>query len=61
MGDRFFFLENTITLHEKYMIVSLLVPYVRDLREGLSHSLDGLKLPAPADGPVEIVARKTVR
>ena len=43
---------------DKYVAVSLLVPYIRDLRDGLNNALDFLTLPAPADDPVEITARK---
>lgn len=43
-----------------YVKVSLLVPYIRELRDGLNHTLDDLKLPAPADNLGEITVRKAV-
>lgn len=45
---------------ETYVTISLLVPYIRDLRDGLdpNHALDDLKLPSPADDLVEVVAKK---
>ena len=45
---------------EKYVTVSLLVPYIGDLRDRLNHASDYLKLPAPVDKPVEIAAKKAV-
>lgn len=44
---------------EKYAMVSLLVLYIIDLRDGVNHALDDLKLPAPADDPEEIAAKRT--
>ena len=43
---------------EMYMILSLLMPYIIDLLDGLNHALGDLKLAASADGPVEIAVRK---
>lgn len=45
---------------KNYVSVNLLVPSLRYLLVGLNHTLDGLKLPAPADNPVEIVAGKAM-
>ena len=35
---------------KKYLTVSLLMPYIRDLRGGLNHALNYLKLPTPPGG-----------
>ena len=45
---------------EKYVTISLLVPYISDLRDGLNHALDYLKLPSRAYDPVENVGIKAV-
>ena len=45
---------------KKYLTVSLFIPYIRDLRGGLDHALNYLKLPTPVDGPVKIAEKKAV-
>ena len=43
---------------QTYVGVSLLVPSVSGFHDGLNHALEDLKLPAPADDPVDIMERK---
>lgn len=45
---------------DKYVAIILLVPCISGLQNRLNHALENLKLPAPGDDPVEIVAKKTV-
>ena len=45
---------------EKYVTVSLLVPYISDLEDGLNHASDYLKLLAPANDPVEIATKRAM-
>lgn len=43
---------------EEYVMIHLLVPYISNIRDGLNHALEYLKLSAPAIDTVEIAAKK---